>query len=157
MLRLRTFGPNFIGPQDDSPCLSAVVLFLAAAMFSQRTNWKLSTNRFTQALEELRASGVKPLDLTVSNPTQVGLEYDGKSILAAFQNPEALSYDPQPKGLLNARKEVARYYAEDHQTAVDPESIFLTTSTSEAYSFVFRLLCNPQDEVLGSQAELSTL
>jgi alanine-synthesizing transaminase len=125
-----------------------VVLFLAAAMFSQRTNWKLSTNRFTQALEELRASGVKPLDLTVSNPTQVGLEYDGKSILAAFQNPEALSYDPQPKGLLNARKEVARYYAEDHQTAVDPESIFLTTSTSEAYSFVFRLLCNSQDEVL---------
>ncbi len=47
-----------------------------------------------------------------------------------------------------ARQEVSRYYLEDHQTVVDPEAIFLTTSTSEAYSFIFRLLCNPQDEVL---------
>jgi aspartate/methionine/tyrosine aminotransferase len=117
-------------------------------MFSQRTNWKLTTNRFTQALEDLRAAGVALLDLTVSNPTHCGLEYDAPAILSAFQNPAALSYDPQPKGLLSARKEVARYYFEDHRTAVDPEAIFLTTSTSEAYSFVFRLLCNPGGEVL---------
>ncbi|HEY4980338.1 MAG TPA: pyridoxal phosphate-dependent aminotransferase, partial [Candidatus Acidoferrum sp.] len=117
-------------------------------MFSQRTNWKLATNRFTQALEDLRAAGVALLDLTVSNPTQCGLQYDAPAILSAFQNPAALSYDPQPKGLLSARKEVARYYFEDHRTAVDPEAIFLTTSTSEAYSFVFRLLCNPGDQVL---------
>jgi alanine-synthesizing transaminase len=117
-------------------------------MFSERTSWKLSTNHYTQILEELRSSGAELLDLTVSNPTQCGLEYDAQAILSAFQNPQALSYDPQPKGLLSARKEIARYYFEDHQTAIDPESIFLTTSTSEAYSFVFRLLCNPQDEVL---------
>ena len=117
-------------------------------MFSQRTNWKLSANLFTQTLEQLRACGAKLLDLTVANPTQCGLEYDGKAILSAFQNPQALSYDPQPKGLLNARNEVARYYLEDHQISVDPESIFLTTSTSEAYSFVFRLLCNSQDQIL---------
>jgi aspartate/methionine/tyrosine aminotransferase len=61
---------------------------------------------------------------------------------------EALIYDPQPKGLLSARKQVARYYLTDHRISLDPESIFLTTSTSEAYSFVFRLLCNPLDEVL---------
>jgi len=124
------------------------VLSSCAAMFSQRTNWKLATNRFTQALEDLRAAGVALLDLTVSNPTQCGLQYDAPTILSAFQNPAALSYDPQPKGLLSARKEVARYYFEDHRTAVDPEAIFLTTSTSEAYSFVFRLLCNPGDQVL---------
>jgi alanine-synthesizing transaminase len=117
-------------------------------MFSQRTNWKLSTNRFTQALEELRATGVTSLDLTVSNPTQCGLKYDSQAILSAFQNPQALFYDPQPKGLLTARREIARYYLEDHNIAVNPESIFLTTSTSEAYSFIFRLLCNPQDEIL---------
>ena len=117
-------------------------------MFSTRTNWKLTTNRFTQALEELRATGVKLLDLTVSNPTQCGLEYDSNAILSAFHDKRALGYDPEPKGLIEARKEVCRYYIEDHQTTVDPESVFLTTSTSEAYSFVFRLLCNPQDEIL---------
>jgi alanine-synthesizing transaminase len=117
-------------------------------MFSQRTNWELSPNRFTQTLETIRVSGTKLLDLSVSNPTECGLQYDAGAILSAFQNPNALSYDPQPKGLLAAREEVARYYLHDHRVSVDPESIILTTSTSEAYSYVFRLLCNPQDEVL---------
>jgi aspartate/methionine/tyrosine aminotransferase len=117
-------------------------------MFSHRTNWKLSTNRYTRALDELRAAGAPLLDLTISNPTQCGLEYDSDAIVAAFRNQHSLSYDPQPKGLLSARREVARYYLDDHRTTVDPEAIFLTTSTSEAYSFVFRLLCNPQDEIL---------
>jgi alanine-synthesizing transaminase len=117
-------------------------------MFSQRTNWKLTQNPYTQAIEAARSTGVKLLDLTVSNPTQCGLQYDTSAILAAFQNAEALSYDPQPKGLLSARKEVAGYYAENHSVTVDPQNIFLTTSTSEAYSFLFRLLCDPQDEVL---------
>jgi alanine-synthesizing transaminase len=117
-------------------------------MFSYRTNWKLSTNRFTQTLQELRSAGAELLDLTISNPTQCGLQYDSQTILSAFQNPESLIYDPQPRGLLSACNEVARYYLTDHRISVDPESIFLTTSTSEAYSFVFRLLCNPLDEVL---------
>jgi alanine-synthesizing transaminase len=117
-------------------------------MFSDRTNWPLSRNRFTIALDELRASGTPLLDLTASNPTQCGFHYDSAAILSAFQNPTALSYDPQPKGTLAARREVVRYYLGDHQTNIDPESVFLTTSTSEAYSYAFRLLCNPGDELL---------
>lgn len=117
-------------------------------MFSTRTNWPLSRNPFTVALDELRASGVPILDLTISNPTQCGFQYDSGAILSAFHNPAALQYDPQPKGTLAARQEVVRYYLDDHQTVVDPESLFLTTSTSEAYSYVFRLLCNPGDELL---------
>jgi alanine-synthesizing transaminase len=117
-------------------------------MFSDRTNWPLSRNRFTVVLDELRAAGTPLLDLTASNPTQCGFHYDGNAILSAFQNPTALTYDPQPKGTLAARREVARYYLDDHQTTVDPESLFLTTSTSEAYSYAFRLLCNPGDELL---------
>src|SRR6185437_15144463 len=65
--------------------------------------------------------------------------------------PESLDYDPQPQGLLSAREAVARYYdhvAVGNRTQVSPEQIFLTTSTSEAYSFLFRLLCDPGDEVL---------
>ena len=117
-------------------------------MFSQRTNWKLSPNRFTLALGTIRASGAQLADLSVSNPTECGLQYDAPAILSAFQNSNALVYDPQPKGLLSAREEVVRYYVSDHRISLDPESIVLTTSTSEAYSFVFSLLCNAQDEVL---------
>ncbi|MGH9498868.1 MAG: pyridoxal phosphate-dependent aminotransferase [Terriglobales bacterium] len=115
-------------------------------MFSQRTDWKLTPNRFTQAQRELCAAGREVLDLTISNPTRAGFDYDRQAILRAFSNQGALDYDPQPKGLLSARQAVAEYYR--HRGKVNPESLVLTTSTSEGYSFVFRLLCNPGDEVL---------
>ena len=117
-------------------------------MFSSRTNWPLTHNPFTLALNELRSAGMPLLDLTASNPTQCNFHYDSTAILSAFQNPAALIYDPQPKGTLAARQEVARYYLDDHQSTLDPESLFLTTSTSEAYSYAFRLLANPGDELL---------
>src|SRR5579864_5437400 len=118
-------------------------------MFSERTNWKLAQNRFTQALAEVRAAGANVLDLTHSNPTRAGLHYDAPAILRALASPQALDYDPQPKGLCDAREAVAGYYREDHALrGFDAEQIVLTTSTSEGYSFVFRLLCNAGDELL---------
>jgi alanine-synthesizing transaminase len=118
-------------------------------MFSHRTDWKLTPNRFTEAQQELRAAGMDVLDLTISNPTQVGLAYDEEGIMQALIRPEALDYDPQPKGLPGARQAVASYYREQHEAFdMDVESIVLTTSTSEGYSYVFRLLCNPDDEIL---------
>ena len=118
-------------------------------MFSKRTNWKLERNRFTQAVDEVRAAGVRLLDLTVSNPTRVGLKYDSRAVLAALGSPRALDYDPQAKGLREAREAVAEYYRSDHGIrGLDAERIILTTSTSEGYSFVFRLLCNAGDELL---------
>jgi len=113
-------------------------------MFSRRTDWKLTPNRFTQAQHQLHAAGREVLDLSISNPTRVGLHYDHEAILQSLTNPAALDYAPQPKGLLRARQAVADYYNQQ----VDPESLLLTTSTSEGYSFVFRLLSNPDDEVL---------
>jgi len=124
------------------------VLSSGSNMFAQRTNWKLTTNRYTAAIEEARASGKPILDLTVSNPTQCGFAYESAKILSAFQDARSLAYEPEAKGLLTAREEVARYYKEDHGVAVDPEGLLLTTSTSEAYSYVFRLLCNAHDEIL---------
>src|SRR5579862_1647645 len=127
-------------------------------MFADRTNWRLAPNRLTEAVERARAGNAKLLDLTVSNPTRVGLQYDTTEILAALHSPQALDYDPQAKGLLSAREAVARYYfehgrgerdvASNVSTVVDPERIVLTTSTSEGYSYVFRLLCNAGDELL---------
>ena len=118
-------------------------------MFSQRTNWRRSPNALTRAIEEARASGQEILDLTVSNPTEAGVRPDPEIVLAALANPEAMHYDPQPRGLLEARQAVCRYYRESHEIFnLDPERLILTTSTSEAYSYVFRLLCNPSDEIL---------
>jgi alanine-synthesizing transaminase len=117
-------------------------------MFSQRTNWKLTPNKYTRALEQIRASGRPLIDLTVSNPTACGFHYDSAAILRSFQNEKTLAYEPEAKGLLAAREAVAQYYRDDHAATVAPESLVLTTSTSEAYSFVFRLLCDPHDEIL---------
>jgi len=117
-------------------------------MFSDRTNWKLSRNRLTEALEEVKASGARVLDLTLSNPTRASMQYDEKRILQSLASPQSLDYDPQPKGLPSARAAVAAYYHAQHGLSLDPENIILTTSTSEGYSFVFRLLCNPGDELL---------
>ncbi|HEV2469627.1 MAG TPA: pyridoxal phosphate-dependent aminotransferase [Candidatus Sulfotelmatobacter sp.] len=127
-------------------------------MFSARTDWKLARNRYTDAVEAARAAGVRLLDLTASNPTRVGLQYDSAAILAALGSERAMDYDPQAKGLLSARAAVASYYRErvgrgergvgGDFTEIDPDRVVLTTSTSEGYSFVFRLMCNAGDELL---------
>ena len=118
-------------------------------MFSRRTDWHLTPNRFTQAQREVQAAGREVLDLAVSNPTRVGLHFDTEAVLQALLDPKALDYDPQPKGLPSAREAVAAYYRERHgEPHLDPEALVLTASTSEGYSFLFRLLCNPEDEIL---------
>src|SRR5579864_25101 len=116
-------------------------------MFAKRTNWNLATNRLSAALTAHRAAGKPLIDLTVSNPTECGFLYDEEAILSALRNPAAMKYEPNPRGLPVARNAVAQYYAE-HGAAVANDDIFLTTSTSEAYSYAFRTLCEPGDEVL---------
>jgi len=116
-------------------------------MFAKRTNWDLTPNRLSEALAAHRAAGEALLDLTVSNPTECGFSYDSKAILEALKNPAAVRYEPNPRGLESARRAVAGYYTE-RNAAVSVEDIFLTTSTSEGYSYAFRMLCDPGDEVL---------
>jgi len=125
-------------------------------MFADRTNWNLEANRLSEALARHRAGGKPLLDLSASNPTACGFDYDRAAILQALANPEALAYEPDPRGLESARRAVAGYYAARNivdrfavtHTDVAAEEIFLTTSTSEAYTYVFRTLCNPGDELL---------
>ena len=119
-------------------------------MFANRTNWNLEPNRFSLAVEEARRSGQALLDLTASNPTTVGLHYERERILRALEHPRALEYEPAAKGILPAREAVAAYYAE-LGVPLSAERIVLTVSTSEAYSYCFRLLCDPGDEVLVPQ------
>ena len=118
--------------------------------FSTRTAWNLDQSSLTTEIRLGKAAGRPLLDLTISNPTLCGFHYDSESILAALQNPAGLTYHPDPRGLLPAREAVASYYAA-HHASLSPENILLTTSTSEAYSFLFRLLCNAGDQILVAQ------
>ena len=117
------------------------------ATFSRRTGWDVGESAFAAAVRVARAGGRRLIDLTVSNPTVCGFEYDAEAILGPLGSVEAMRYDPDPQGMRVAREAVARYYAE-HGAAMDADEVVLTTSTSEAYSFVFRLLCDAGDEVL---------
>ena len=120
-------------------------------MFSRRFKWDLAPNQFTRLLEQKRQAGAHLFDLTASNPTQVGLPYPVHEILPALANEAALRYDPAPRGLLVAREAIAKLYYGDRILSVSPEQIHLTASTSEAYSFLFKLLCDQGDNVLMAQ------
>ncbi|HLW80166.1 MAG TPA: pyridoxal phosphate-dependent aminotransferase, partial [Terriglobia bacterium] len=113
-------------------------------------DWPLTPNRLTAAIAERRERGLALLDLTESNPTRCGFKYDTAAILAALADSHSLIYQPEPRGPGSAREAVAGYYAE-RGIEVPLDRIFLTTSTSEAYAWVFRLLANPTDSVLVPQ------
>jgi alanine-synthesizing transaminase len=112
----------------------------------------LGESGFAAAIREARAAGRRLLDLTVSNPTVCGFEYDAEAILRPLASAGALTYDPDPRGMRSAREAVAGYYRDHGAGAgVDPDSVVLTTSTSEGYGYLFRLLCDAGDEVLVAQ------
>jgi hypothetical protein len=115
-------------------------------MFSERVAPGLEPNRITQAVRRARAAARPLLDLTVTNPTTAGFEYPA-SMLEGLASPEALRYDPQPFGLPEARRAVACDYAR-HGIDVNPERVVLTASTSEAYSLLFKLLCQPDADAV---------
>jgi aspartate/methionine/tyrosine aminotransferase len=128
-------------------------------MFAKRTNWPLEPNSLARALEAHRRAGKQLIDLTASNPTTCGFAYPERDILDALRKPGALEYRPESKGLLSARAAVGEYYrgrtgftdSADRlgpTAELDPERIVLTSGTSEAYTHVFRLLCEPGDEIL---------
>lgn len=118
-------------------------------MFSSRLPPTLTPNRLTQAVSTRRARGAAILDLTETNPTRVGLPYP-PGLLAPLGDPAALAYEPSARGLPVAREAVSLEYLR-HGLDIDPASIFLTASTSEAYAFLFKLLCDPDDELLVPQ------
>jgi alanine-synthesizing transaminase len=117
--------------------------------FSKRTAWDTTESALAAAVRQAQSSGRPFYDLTASNPTRCGFHYDAAALLEPLSNPAALLYDPDPRGMRTARQAVSRYY-QHHGAILDPQ-IFLTTSTSEAYSYLFRLLCDSGDEVLIAQ------
>jgi aspartate/methionine/tyrosine aminotransferase len=115
-------------------------------MFSARTRFDLRPNRLSLARQAKQRAGVPVLDLTESNPTRVGLKVPD-DLLRPLADPAALRYEPSARGSLDARRAVAADHAR-RGLHVPPERLFLTASTSEAYAFLFKLLCDPGDAVL---------
>lgn len=115
-------------------------------MFSVRTGWTRAPNRLTALVEARRRGGAPLLDLTETNPTRAGI-LAPPDVLSALADPAALAYDPEPFGSRAAREAIAKD-ARRRGAEVAPDRLVLTASTSEAYAFAFKLLCDPGDEVL---------
>lgn len=107
----------------------------------------MEESAFATEVRRRRSAGEEIFDLTMSNPTVCGFTYDPRAILDPLLDDRSLVYGAEPFGMLSAREAVAIYY-EGHGASVASDAIALTTSTSEAYSYIFRLLCDPGDEVL---------
>lgn len=117
-------------------------------MFSNRFPYQCSSNPLIQLLKEKKRSGKADIiDLTETNPTIAGFNYNKRSVLESLVQPSVMDYHPNPQGLASARSAVADYYKQNGVT-IDASSLFLTASTSEAYSYLFKLLLNPDEEVL---------
>jgi len=115
-------------------------------MLSRRLPPHADTNALSRAIAERRAAGRSILDLTESNPTRAGFRYP-PDLLQPLSSEPSLHYEPHPFGLRSAREAGAR----DHSrrgAAIDPDNVVLTASTSEAYTWLFKLLCDPGDAVL---------
>jgi hypothetical protein len=115
-------------------------------MFSSRTRWDLTPNRLAALVAGKRASGLRLIDLTESNPTRAGIPYPA-DLLAPLAQDRARLYEPLPLGLPAARAAAAADFAR-RGYPVAAEHVLLTASTSEAYAFLFKLLADPGDDVL---------
>lgn len=116
-------------------------------MFSSRFPGSIRKNALTRLLEQKQAGGTNVLDLTESNPTRAGIDFPQAAILHSLARPEALTYQPAPRGLMGARQAVCEYYQTRGQR-ICPDDLILTSSTSEAYSFLLKLLADPGCNVL---------
>jgi alanine-synthesizing transaminase len=115
-------------------------------MFSERVPPSLEPNRIAQAVRRARDAHRPLIDLTVTNPTSVGIDY-GSEILQPLSDLAGITYAPHPFGLSVARQAVAEDYARKG-LMMDPDRIVLTSSTSEAYSLLFKLLCAPSGDAV---------
>jgi aspartate/methionine/tyrosine aminotransferase len=106
-------------------------------VLSTRAEWSAALNRLT--VERRSRTGL--LDLTESNPTRAGIGYPHDELAEIFARAARAPYDPDPRGLCTAREALATHPS-------DPDDFILTASTSEAYSFLFKLLTDPGDEVV---------
>ncbi len=120
---------------------------MPALRLSRRLPWEHSKNRLTLAMEERSARGLPVIDLTETNPTRVGLSYPEEELAELLRRGASPEYPPHPLGIPEAREALAAALSRPGDP-VSPEDLCLTASTSESYSYLFKLFADPGDEVL---------
>ncbi len=115
--------------------------------FSHRTVWEFQENPLTHLVRQLREEGKELGDWTVSNPTLCGFAYARERIAAGLMQPSSFVYAPEPAGHPSARNAIAGFLA-SRGVEVSSDRILLTASSSEGYSHLFRLLCNPGESIV---------
>src|SRR4051794_19438873 len=118
---------------------------MSALPLSRRLPWEHPKNRLTVAVEERAARGLETIDLTETNPTRVGLAYPAEELSGLLRRGAASAYEPHPRGAPQARAALAEHLSTPGDP-VSPDDLVLTASTSESYSFLFKLLTDPGDE-----------
>jgi aspartate/methionine/tyrosine aminotransferase len=114
---------------------------------SRRLPWDHGVNRLTQAVAERSARGLSLIDLTETNPTRVGLPYPEEELAELLRRGAAAEYRPHPLGIPEAREALASHLSTPGDP-VSPDDLVLTASTSESYSYLFKLFADPGEEVL---------
>lgn len=116
-------------------------------MYSDRFQFTPEEQQIHSKWKKLTSSDSERFDLTVSNPTRAGLYFPETEILSCFENRKILEYDPDPRGSTQCREIISEYYSEKGRS-VNTDDIFLTSGSSESFSFLLRLFCNPGDEII---------
>src|SRR6476469_4886450 len=117
---------------------------MPAPRLSRRLPWEHSKNRLTLAMEERASRGLPVIDLTETNPTRVGLRYPEEELAELLRRGAGPEYPPHPQGIPEARDALAAVLTSPGDP-VAPEDLFLTASTSESYSYLFKLFADPGD------------
>ncbi|WP_311525037.1 pyridoxal phosphate-dependent aminotransferase [uncultured Varibaculum sp.] len=103
--------------------------------FSQRVSLS-QPNAITLAAGKLRAQGQKLINISDSNPTRHGLGEAGTP------------YQADPRGQREARRALADFLSQRDGRCVNPDNLYLLSSTSQGYSWLMKLLCDPGEAVL---------
>ena len=117
-------------------------------MFSTRLPENLASNQFAELLAAKQAAGVAIIDLTLSNPSCAGFSFAGRPMPQPTGEANLELYRPSSQGLVAARQAIGNYYRQQHQAPIDADNLFITASTSEAYSYLFKLLADPAEQIL---------
>jgi len=112
--------------------------------FSHRIPGSQTPNALAAALAARRAAGLPIINMVDSNPSRVGFERSTGPLLNPLSKPEDAFYNPDPHGLPGPREALSAFYS----YRMRPSDLFLCASTSEAYGWLFKLLCEPGEAVL---------
>lgn len=125
----------------------AWLLYYITMNFSRRIDFAAEPNILEKERRARFGQGLPVFDLSQSNPTRTGLLHASGELSRALSDEKNIYYAPDPKGPAAARRAIAEHFR-GRGPELAEERFFLCASTSEGYSYLFKLLCDPGDCIL---------